>query len=69
MSSIAMRARRTFFEHLCTLLLSLPFDGWNELMAFLLDKLRSKAPNTGRKIQIENCCWNEMDFLRLQARG
>jgi hypothetical protein len=40
-------SRRTFFEHLRTLLLYLPFDGWDELMAFMLDKLRSKTPDTG----------------------
>jgi hypothetical protein len=40
-------SRRTFFDHLRTLLLYLPFDGWDELMAFMLDKLRSKTPDTG----------------------
>lgn len=40
-------SRRTFFEHLRTLLLYLPFDGWNELMAFMLNKLRSKTSDTG----------------------
>jgi hypothetical protein len=40
-------SRRTFFEHLRALLLYLPFDGWDELMAFMLDKLRSKTPDTG----------------------
>lgn len=40
-------SRRTFFEHLRTLLLYLPFDGWDELMAFMLDKLRAKTSDSG----------------------
>jgi hypothetical protein len=40
-------SRRTFFEHLRTLLLYLPFDGWDELMTFMLDKLCSRRPDTG----------------------
>ena len=40
-------SRRTFFEHLRTLLLYLPFDGWDQLMTFMLNKLHSKIPDTG----------------------
>ena len=36
-------SRRTFFEHLRALLQYLPFDGWDHLMAFMLDALEPLA--------------------------
>lgn len=38
-------SRRTFFEHLRALLQYLPFDSWDHLMNFMLDRL--DAPGTG----------------------
>ena len=40
-------SRRTFFEHLRALLQYLPFDGWNQLMAFMLKALEPLAVNSG----------------------
>lgn len=39
-------SRRTFFEHLRALLQYLPFDGWNQLIAFMLEALESPV-NSG----------------------
>lgn len=38
-------SRRTFFEHLRALMQYLPFDGWDHLMNFMLERL--DAPGTG----------------------
>lgn len=40
-------SRRTFFEHLRALLHYLPFDNWDQLMAFMLSKTEPKSPKTG----------------------
>ena len=40
-------SRRTFFEHVRTLLHYMPFESWDHLMAFMLEKCKPKAPNTG----------------------
>ena len=40
-------SRRTFFEHLRALLHYLPFDSWDQLMAFMLNRCKPKPPNTG----------------------
>ena len=39
-------SRRTFFEHLRALLQYLPFDGWDQLMAFMLEALEPLAVNS-----------------------
>lgn len=40
-------SRRTFFEHLRALLLYLPFDHWDHLMAFMLDGLSPRPQDSG----------------------
>jgi len=40
-------SRRTFFEPLRALLQYLPFAGWDQLMAFMLDALEPLAVNSG----------------------
>ena len=40
-------SRRTFFEHVRTLLHYMPFESWDHLMAFMLEKCKPKAINTG----------------------
>jgi membrane-bound metal-dependent hydrolase YbcI (DUF457 family) len=40
-------SRRTFFEHLRALLQYLPFDGWEHLMNFMLNRLGGKIPDSG----------------------
>ena len=40
-------SRRTFFEHLRALLQYLPFDDWDHLMRFMLQRLVPNAPDTG----------------------
>jgi hypothetical protein len=40
-------SRRTFFEHVRSLLQYLPFDNWDHLMSFMLSSLEPKPPNTG----------------------
>jgi membrane-bound metal-dependent hydrolase YbcI (DUF457 family) len=40
-------SRRTCFEHLRALLQYLPFDGWDQLMAFMLEALEPLAVNSG----------------------
>lgn len=39
-------SRRTFFEHLRALLQYLPFNGWDQLMAFMLEALEPLAVNS-----------------------
>jgi hypothetical protein len=39
-------SRRTFFEHLRTLMLYLPFDDWQHLMDFMLSKLTKPIPDS-----------------------
>lgn len=43
----ALPSRRTFFEHLRTLLHYLPFDDWDHLMDFMLKGNQPKSPRTG----------------------
>ena len=43
----ALPSRRTFFEHLRTLLHYLPFDDWDHLMTFMLKGNQPKSPRTG----------------------
>ena len=40
-------SRRTFFEHVRTLLQYLSFDSWDHLMIFMLNNCKSKSPDTG----------------------
>lgn len=40
-------SRRTFFEHLRALLHYLPFDSWDQLMTFMLNRGKPEPPNTG----------------------
>lgn len=40
-------SRRTFFEHVRTLLHYMPFESRDHLMAFMLEKCKPKAHNTG----------------------
>lgn len=40
-------SRQTFFEHLRALLQYLPFDGWDQLMAFMLEALEPLTVNSG----------------------
>lgn len=40
-------SRRTFFEHVRSLLQYLPFDNWDHLMNFMLSSLEQKPPKTG----------------------
>lgn len=40
-------SRRTFFEHVRTLLQYHAFDSWEQLMIFMLSKLEKKSPKTG----------------------
>lgn len=40
-------SRRTFFEHLRALIQYLPFDDWDHLMHFMLNRLDPKPPDTG----------------------
>ena len=42
-----LSSRRTFFEHLRTLLQYLLFDGWDQLMAFMLQALEPPTVNSG----------------------
>jgi hypothetical protein len=39
-------SRRTFFEHLRALMQYFPFDNWEQLMNFMLERLDGKIPNS-----------------------
>lgn len=42
----ALPSRRTFFEHIRTLILYLPFNDWDHLMQFMMNGLNLQPPNT-----------------------